>query len=66
MEEKTIENNQKTPKRKARIIQSTFARLRRKAAKLALKKHKIKTKRENIARVDGTQQRLPKQKRYNS
>ena len=66
MEEKTFENNQKMPKRKARILQSTFARLRRKASKLALKKHKIKTKRENTSRIDGTQQRLPKQKRNSS
>jgi hypothetical protein len=65
MEEKTIKNNQKMPKRKARILQSTFARLRRQASKFASKKHKIKTKRESITRVEGHQKRLPKQKRHN-
>lgn len=62
MEEAT-ETKQKMPKRKARILQSTYARLRRKASKLALKKHKIKMKRENKARADGVEHRLPKQKR---
>jgi hypothetical protein len=61
--EETIVNNQKMPKRKARILQSTFARLRRQASKFALKKHKMKLKRENEARVDGAEKRLPKQKR---
>lgn len=66
MVEKAIENNQKIPKRKSRLLQSTFARLRRKASKLALKKHKIKEKRENKARANGVAFRLPKNKRNQS
>ena len=66
MEEKIIENNQKKSKRKSRIVQSTFARLRRKASKLALKKHKLKKQRENEARANGAESRLPKQKRHES
>lgn len=62
--EETIDINQKMPKRKARILQSTFARLRRKASKFASKKHKMKIKRENNARIEGAEQRLPKQKRH--
>ena len=61
--EQNIKNDQKIPKRKARILQSTFARLRRQASKFATKKHKIKEKRENDARVNGVEQRLPKHKR---
>jgi hypothetical protein len=61
--EETVKNIQKTPKRKARILQSTFARLRRQASKFASKKHKMKLKRENNARIDGAELRLPKQKR---
>jgi hypothetical protein len=60
----TVENTQKTSKRKARILQSTFARLRRQASKFASKKHKMKLKRESAARIDGAEQRLPKQKRH--
>jgi len=61
--EETIENNQKMPKRKARILQSTYARLRRQVSKFASKKHKIKIQRENEARSIGTEHRRPKQKR---
>lgn len=61
--EETVKNIQKMPKRKARILQSTFARLRRQASKFASKKHKMKLKRENNARIDGAELRLPKQKR---
>ena len=60
----SVENTQKTSKRKARILQSTFARLRRQASKFASKKHKMKLKRESSARIDGAELRLPKQKRY--
>ena len=64
--EETIDINQKIPKRKARILQSTFARLRRQASKFASKKHKMKLKRENNARAEGAEKRLPKQKRHDS
>ena len=64
--EETIDINQKMPKRKARILQSTFARLRRQASKFASKKHKMKLKRENNARIEGAEKRLPKQKRHDS
>lgn len=60
----TVVNTQKTSKRKERILQSTFARLRRQASKFASKKHKMKLKRENAARIDGAEKRLPKQKRH--
>ena len=63
----SVENTQKTQKtskRKARILQSTFARLRRQASKFASKKHKTKLKRESSARIDGAELRLPKQKRH--
>jgi hypothetical protein len=77
MEENTEENQENqdtqnipnipnTPKRKSRILQSTFARLRRQASKFASKKHKMKVKREDSARVDGAEHRLPKQKRHDS
>jgi hypothetical protein len=62
--EETMENNQKLSKRKARILQSAFARLRRKASKVASKKHKEKMQRENEARAQGIESRLPKQKRH--
>jgi hypothetical protein len=52
------------PKRKARILQSAFARLRRKASKVVSKKHKEKIQRENEARAQGIESRLPKQKRH--
>ena len=61
--EQNIKNDQKMPKRKSRILQSKFARLRRQASKFVTKKHKIKEKRENDARVSGAEQRLPKRKR---
>ncbi len=64
--EHDTKDGQKIPKRKARILQSTYARLRRKASKFASKKHKIKAKRESDARISGVEQRLPKQKRNNS
>ncbi len=60
------QNNLKTPKRKSRILQSTFARLRRHASKFASKKHKIKVQRDNESRLDGIESRLPKQKRHDS
>jgi ABC-type phosphate transport system auxiliary subunit len=64
--EETMENIQKISKRKVRILQSTFARLRRKASKAVLKKHKLKKQRENEARANGAKSRLPKQKRHES
>jgi len=68
MEEITEVNqdNPKTPKRKSRILQSTFARLRRQASKFASKKHKIKVQRDNESRLEGIESRLPKQKRHDS
>jgi hypothetical protein len=71
MEEITEENQDtqnipKTPKRKSRILQSTFARLRRQASKFASKKHKIKVQRDNESRIEGIESRLPKQKRHDS
>lgn len=60
------QNNLKTPKRKSRILQSTFARLRRQASKFASKKHKIKVQRDNESRIEGIESRLPKQKRHDS
>jgi|15BtaG_2_1085339.scaffolds.fasta_scaffold22428_3 hypothetical protein len=62
----TTQTTQTISKRKARILQSTFARLRRQAAKFASKKHKMKMKRENNARIAGAEHRLPKQKRHDS
>jgi hypothetical protein len=62
----TTQTTQTTSKRKARILQSTFARLRRQASKFASKKHKMKMKRENNARIEGAEHRLPKQKRHDS
>ena len=44
--EEIIEKYQNKSKRKSRILQSTFARLRRKASKFASKKHKLNKKRE--------------------
>ena len=64
--EETTNVNQKMPKRKTRILQSTFARLRRQTSKFASKKHKMKLKRENNARIEGAEKRLPKQKRHDS
>ena len=66
MEESTENNqaNQNMSKRKLRILQSTFARLRRQASKFASKKHKIKAQRDNEARAAGIELRLPKQKRH--
>jgi hypothetical protein len=61
--EEIIEKYQNKSKRKSRILQSTFARLRRKASKFASKKHKLKMKRESESRAAGIKLRLPKQKR---
>ena len=52
--------------KRSRILQSTFARLRRQATKFAAKKNKIKVKRENEARAEGYEASLPKQKRHDS
>lgn len=61
--QESFENFEKQTKRKYRILQSTFARLRRKVAKNAKKKHKIKEKRESEARANGLLKRMPKEKR---
>ena len=52
--------------KRSRILQSTFARLRRQASKFAAKKNKIKAKRENEARAAGNEASLPKHKRNDS
>jgi hypothetical protein len=61
--EEIIEKYQNKSKRKSRILQSTFARLRRNVSKFVSRKHKLKMKRESEARIDGIKLRLPKQKR---
>ena len=59
----TAFRNESKSKRKKRISQSVFARIRRKASKLAIKKHKLKKERETELRSKGLEKRLPKDKR---
>ena len=50
-------------KRKSRILQSIWARIRRHESKFALKKHKEKEHRELTNRYEGKIQQLSKEKR---
>lgn len=52
------------PKRKNRILQSTWARLRRQASKFAVKKHKLKKEHDLISKYEGELKQLPKEKRH--
>jgi hypothetical protein len=50
-------------KRKTRILQSTWARMRRKVSKYASKKQRQKEARELQARYNGKQQQISKENR---
>jgi len=59
-----MEETAPLPKRKQRILQSTWARLRRQASKFAFKKHSEKEARELESRYEGEFQQQSKEKRH--